>query len=304
MLPPELCGAYITNEPGTNMLLPLFVALSASAFAADTPSWWLRQSVGGQLFPEGAQSDTRAQYRVPLHRSESRLFQTTYAGAGLRAVFTPVNAEVGPRLSIAPIDVFELELQASYLGYYSWGGRGLLPFSTTEGKGSDEREAREAEGFMASGLQLAATPTVKLKFGPVVVFDSATFSALHLENPDGLDAPYVYEPNRDLVVAWDDVLIENQGGVLVELLPGGDKPLLRVGATARYRAALVSGDESTAVGGIVSFKPGTTPAVPTINVLALAYVADADRVGTVPNLQASATWVFETPAGAARPAKP
>jgi hypothetical protein len=52
-----------------------------------------------------------------------------------------------------------------------------------------------------------------------------------------------------------------------------------------------------AVGGLVSFKPGVTPAVPTINVLALAYVVDADRVGTAPNLQASATWVFEKPVG-------
>lgn len=274
-----------------------FALLASAALAADTPHWWLRQSVGGQLFPDGALSDTRLQYRVPLKRSESRLFQTTYAGAGLRAAVTPVNVEVGPRLGFAPIEIFELEVQGSYLGYFSWGGRGLLPFEQTEGKGTEERKAREAEGFMASGLQLAATPTVKVKLGPVVVFDSATFSMLHLENPLGLDAPYVYEPNRDLIVAWDDVLVENQAGVLYEVLPGGERPLLRVGATARNRAALTSGDESVAVGGLVSFRPGHTPAVPTVNVLALAYVVDSDRVGTAPNLQASATWVFEKPTG-------
>lgn len=281
----------------------MFLALfAASAFALDAPSWWLRQSVGGSLFPEGAQVDTRAQYRVPLHRSESRLFHDTYAGAGLRVVFTPVNAEVGPRLSISPIDVFDLEVQASYLGYYSWGGRGLLPFDETSGKGTDERKAREDEGFSGSGLVLSATPTLKAKVGPIVIFDACSFSMLHLENPDGLAAPYVYEPNRDLVVAWDDVLVENQGGLLYEVLPGGTKPLFRVGATVRDRMALESGDRSLTVGGIVSFKPGITPAVPTINVLALAYVIDNDRVGTVPNLQAAATWIFEKPvkAGAAK----
>lgn len=272
------------------MLLSLLISAS---LAADTPSWWLRQSVGGQLFPEGGVADTRGQYRVPLHRSKSRFFQTTYAGAGLRTLVTPVNVEVGPRLGIAPIEIFEFEVQGSYLGYFSWGGRGLLPYDEIGGKGSDERKARESEGFSASGLQLSATPTLKLKFGPIVAFDSATFSVLHLENPLGLSSPYVYEPNRDLIVAWDDVVIENQAGLLYEILPGGDRPPLRVGATARNRAALNSGDESLAVGGLVSFRPGTTPAIPTINVVALAYVVDADRVGTAPNLQASATWVFE-----------
>lgn len=275
----------------------LLALLSSLALANDTPHWWLRQSVGGQLFPEGALSDTRLQYRVPLKRSESRLFKTTYAGAGLRAAVTPVNVEVGPRLGFAPIEVFELEVQGSYLGYFSWGGRGLLPYDQLGGKGTDDRKAREEEGFNASGLQLSATPTVKLKLGPVILFDSATFSVLHLENPLGLDSPYVYEPGRDLIVAWDDILIENQAGALYEILPGGDKALLRVGATVRNRAALTSGDESLAVGGLVSFRPGTTPAVPTINVMALAWVVDSDRVGTAPNLQAAATWVFEKPAG-------
>jgi hypothetical protein len=31
--------------------------------------------------------------------------------------------------------------------------------------------------------------------------------------------------------------------------------------------------------------------------MALAWVVDSDRVGTAPNLQAAATWVFEKPAG-------
>ncbi len=274
------------------MILALF---ATSSLAMDAPSWWLRQSVGGGLFPEGALLDTRGQYRVPLHRSASRVFKDTYAGAGLRVAFSPINAEVGPRLSISPIDVFDLEVQASYLGYYSWGGRGLLPFDAPSGKDTDARKAREAEGFSASGLLVAATPTIKLKFGPIVVFDACTFTALHLENPLGLASPYLYEPTRDLVVAWDDVLVENQGGVLYEVLPGGQKPLLRIGATVRDRMALGSGDRSLVAGGIVSFKPGTTPAVPTINVLALFYLIDADRVGTAPNLQAAATWSFDKP---------
>ena len=146
----------------------LISLLASAAFAADTPSWWLRQSVGGQLFPDGGMSDTRLQYRVPMHRSESRMFQTTYAGAGLRAMVTPVNVDVGPRLGFAPIEMFELEVQGSYLGYFSWGGRGLLPYDVTDGKETDTRKAREAEGFMASGLStgnLGAPLLLRLELG-------------------------------------------------------------------------------------------------------------------------------------------
>ncbi len=275
----------------------MLLLLAPLALALDAPSWWFRESFGGSLFPSGALVDTRVQYRVPLHRAESRLFRETYGGAGLRVAFTPVNAEVGPRFSISPIDMFDLEVQASYLGYYSWGGHGLLPYAATDGKESATRDSRVDDGFMASGLVASATPTLKAKLGPIVAFDACTFTFLHLENPLGKPEPYVYEPNRDLIVAWDDVLVENQGGLLYEVLPGGARPLLRVGATVRERLALNSGDESLVVGGIVSFKPGTTPAIPTVNVLALAYVVDADRVGTTPNLQASATWVVERKAG-------
>lgn len=269
--------------------------LSLSAALAAEPTWWARQSIGGSLFPEGAVSDTRVQLRVPLHRSSSRLFQTTYAGAGARLAVTPVHAELGPRLSIAPVDLFELEVQAAALGYVSWGGRGLLPFGEVDHKLSTDRRARADEQFSGTGLLASATPTVKLKLGPIVMFDSCTLTVLHVDNPAGLDAPWVYEPSRDLIVAWDDVLYENQAGVLAELLPGGAQPLLRVGATVRDRGAVGSGDRSLTVGGLVSFKATAAPAVPTLNLLALAYVIDADRVGTEPNLQLAATWLVEAP---------
>ncbi len=273
----------------------LLLSLAAASAADTTPYWYGRAQLGGGLFSEGALLDVRGQVRTPLWRSESRMFQTTNAGAGLRVGVTPVHAEVGPRLSITPIEMFELEVQGSYLGYFSWGGRGLLPFDAPSGKLSEDRQAREDEQFSSSGLQLSATPTLKLKFGPVILFDSCTFSALHIEAPAEVDSPYVYDPSRDLVVAFDEVVIENQAGVLGEVLPGGQKPLLRVGATMRDRMAMGSGDRSLVVGGLVSFKATAAPAVPTVNVLALAYVIDADRVGTAPNLQLAASWTLEKP---------
>lgn len=67
----------------------MFTLLLTRALAADEPGLWLRQAVGFGGWPSGAVSDTRLQYRAPLHRSESIVFRDTYAGVGGRLAVTP-----------------------------------------------------------------------------------------------------------------------------------------------------------------------------------------------------------------------
>ncbi|MFZ5477306.1 MAG: hypothetical protein ACOZNI_11080 [Myxococcota bacterium] len=270
------------------------IAFVASALAFDGPVWWVKTAVGGGVFPDGAISRTTAQYRAPLHRSESIVFRDTYAGAGLRAVFTPVFADGGAVFSLAPIDVFDVDLSAGAATYYSWGGNGLLAFDAPEGKLTDDRHAREGEDLSTGMLYASAAPTLKAKLGPVIAFDAWTISYVAFDR--AADAPFVYEPGRDLVVAWQDVTTEHQAGLLYQILPGKDRPLLNVGATFRDRKAYGSGDRSAVVGGLVAAKPGTSTAIPTIVVQGLAYVIDADRVGREPNVQLLLSWVIEKPA--------
>lgn len=267
------------------------ILLWSSVSLAGESALWSRQLVGAGAFPLGALSDTRVQVRAPGHRSDSVLFQDTYQGAGLRVQLSPAFVDLGPRLSIAPIDVFDLDLQASWTGYA--GPFAPIGFSELTGKLESDRDARPDEPFPLSKVELAASPTLKAKVGPIVAFDSATFSLVQAQRPEDQLDPYWYEPYRDLVLAWEDVTVENQGAVAWMVLPGEDRPKLWLGGTARYRAALVSTDHTAAAGLLVVCKPGTSATMPTFVGQALAWLADEERVGTAPNLNLAATWTFD-----------
>jgi hypothetical protein len=277
------------------IVLTLLLSFLPDAHAADEPVWWTNQRVAVAGYPSGLISDTRFQYRVPLHRSESIVFQDTYAGFGARVAATPAFTEVGPRLSLAPIDIFDIDLQASWVQYYGKGGIGLLPFEVPEGKLESQRKDRGEESVTSGAFSLTAAPTLKAKVGPVILLDGWTFSYVSVDPGGEHDAPFVYEPYRDLVIGWNDVTVEHQAALLYEALPGGEEPMLRVGATVRDRFAVESKDRSTTAGVIAMVRPGTKAAVPTLVGQALLYVKDADRVGAAPSLALLASWTLEHP---------
>ncbi len=275
----------------------MFLLLAvASVLAADEPSLWTREAVGLAGWPTGILADARIQARTPLHRSDSMLFRNTYAGAGARLLASPAFVDVGPRISLAPVDVFDLEIQASRAWYLplKWS---LMPFDEIRGKTMEARYERPDDAFGAGAWVVSATPTVKLKVGHVVAFDSLAASWIRFEQPDDIDSKWVYEPYRDQLLAWEDVAFEHQAALAWEFLPGGERPLLWTGATFRQRFALESPDRSWVVGPMVVFRASRSPWVPQIIGQCLFYLEDADRVGDVPNLQALAAWVSDRPFG-------
>ncbi|MDP2306245.1 MAG: hypothetical protein Q8P18_09490 [Pseudomonadota bacterium] len=272
------------------MLLPL---LLVSAHAADVPSFYLRQSLGVAGFPTGVISETRFQVRTPLYRSDSMVFQDTYAGAGLRLDLSPAFANPGVQVSLAPIDIFDVDLSATMIGYFP-GPFGPLPYDGLSSKLETVRDEREDHTAVV-GYSLDAAPTLKLKVGPIIGFDAVAISYIHLAQPAGVTAPYVYDPLRDLIVAWDEVYLEHQPALLYEAMPGGEKPLLYFGASWRQRYAFVSGDRSGALGALLVARPGVKPIIPTIIGFAAFYLIDQDRVGKAPFLGMQANWILEPP---------
>lgn len=275
------------------MIAPLLLGV---ALAAEGPSVWVRQSLAVAGWPSGALSNTIAEARVPLHRSESVLFQSTYAGLGAQVMVSPAFVTVGPRLSLAPVDVFDLNLKAAH-GWYFGNGLGLMPFDTLGGTLESDRDARRDEAIGSRMWVFSAEPTLKAKLGPLVAFDAWTVDVLRIERPAGVDAPYTYEPYRDLVVAWDDVALEHHAGLLYEVLPGGERPMLRLGPTFRDRFTTTSKDRSAALGLLVAAKPAPHPAVPTLVGFATWYILDEDREGPIPFLAAQARWELDLPLG-------
>ncbi|MCO4746399.1 MAG: hypothetical protein KC912_16500 [Proteobacteria bacterium] len=259
-----------------------------SADATDGVHIWAQQRVAVAGWPQGAMSDTRVQVRAPMHRSKSVLFQDTYAGAGMRAAVTPAFTAVGPRLSIAPLDIFDLDVQASYIRYYGGKGIGLIAFPETAHKLESDREGRAST--KGDALQVTAAPTLKLKLGPIIAFDSWTFGYTSIAPGQAHDEEMVYEPYSDLVVEWNDITIEQQGAVIYEIVPDEGAAFFWAGVTARDRLAVRSQDRSTTAGLVLRGRPAKGKAMPTITGQALMYLNDADRVGMAPSLALLADW--------------
>ncbi|TNE90438.1 MAG: hypothetical protein EP330_08055 [Deltaproteobacteria bacterium] len=260
----------------------------APADPTDGTHLWARQAVAVAGWPAGAISDTRVQVRAPMYRSDSIVFQDTYMGAGARIAATPAFSEVGPRLSIAPIDVFDMDLQASYIRYYGGTGIGLLPMTATEGKLESERA--DIASVKGDAIRLSAIPTFKIKVGPIIAFDSWTISYTQIAPEKEHTKDLVYEPFNDLVTQWTDITLEQQGAVIYEVIPDEGGVFFWAGATARDRLAVGSKDRSTTAGLVLRARPAKGKGVPTLTGQALMYLNDADRVGHVPSLALLADW--------------
>ncbi len=277
------------------------LAFSASAFAAPAaspgPYLWTRAQLAAGGWPSGLLGDVRVQVRDPLWgSSKSFLLADSYVGAGARIAASPAFVEGGPRLSIAPAAFFDMDVQGSVHRYFD-GGFGLLPFDSPDHKLESERNPRASEVVPDTAWTLSANPTLKAQVGPFVGFDSVIVEAWHVDKVAGATAPYVYEPFRDLVIAWDDVVVEHQPAALWTPWKGdGHQRMLWVGATLRDRYALVSRDHSLTLGPMVNFRPGSrSNAVPMLVLQVLPYLVDADRVGGVPCIQGALVWKAETP---------
>jgi len=272
-------------------------AAPAVAPTSRPPPWlWFREQVGIGGWPTLIQSETRLQGRAALRRSESRLFQNTYVGAGGVLALSPAFLRVGPRFGIQPLDVLEVEVQGDWALILPMLS-GLVAFDETSGKLGSDRAPFGGETPLGQMWSLTVSPTLRLKAGPLVVVGNAQVVWVWVVDPDPGRSPYVYEALRDLVIERQDVLIQQQYALLGEVLPGGARPLLRVGATVRHRLALGSGDLSLVLGGMVTFKPSPKPAWPTFILQVLPYLLDADRVGTFPQVLFAIQWEVSRPKG-------
>jgi hypothetical protein len=270
-----------------------FVLLSTPALAADSPYLWVKPAAALAYGPLGLIGDVKIQARTPLHRSDSIVFQNTYAGIGGRAAITPAFVDVGPRFSLAPIDVFDVDVQLGVRGVWP-SSSGLIPFTQLSGTLDSQRDARKKDARAGQLLYASVNPTFKIKVGPLVAFTSADFAFIH--NIDELATPYVYEAYSDMLIARDDVVLTSYTGILGEILDGKKTAvLLRAGALLRHRQAFVSKDISTAVGGAVTVKPGRKPGWPTVLLGVLGYVRDVDRALKAPNIQLQVSWEMQKP---------
>lgn len=233
-------------------------------------------------WPSGLLGTALVEWRAPLYRSESIVFQDTALGLGGMVLASPVFVGVGPRVAIAPIDVFDVNLKFQRWQYWKSGsGLGGVDALTPM-----LESTRDVTPLNTGAWVGTVEPTLKLKVGSVIAVGAWTIDWFHVEQPGGY--ALLYEPFRDLVVAPDDWLVEQMGIVLYEFR--GDPNGIRVGATVVDRRSLNAGDLSTRVGLIGAVRPADKPGWPTFVSLVNWYVVDGDRVGPIPYMAMQAQW--------------
>lgn len=272
----------------------LALILAPLAHALDQPGVYYRQQIGFGGWPTGLMEESRVQWRAPLARKDgSLMLNDTYAGAGVLVRASPAFVEVGPRLSVQPVDIFELELQFSRLQFFS-KEYALMGFTEARGKLGSERTARaeDGDGVVGGGWSFTASPTIKLKVGPIIAFDSWTVSVFRIDQV--APEPYTYEPWNDLVMAWEDETFEHGAAVLYTAVDSEDDGFtFWIGPWFRDRFTARGPDRSTTLGPAIITHPGRGRFVPTILGRSMFYLIDGDRVGAVPNLQAALIWSFD-----------
>jgi|GEM_PF-1327896 len=252
--------------------------------------------VGAAAFPLGVQGTIVAEPRVALHRSESVLFQSTFAGAGVYFRVTPAFLEVGPQISVKPIEIFELNVVGKYTAHFA-SKNGRVRFDDYAGKSYADRDARLDSPAAASTLYFGISPVLKLKAGPLIVVYGGAI-AYHHTLVDDADDQLLYDAALDLLIYKREWTISHQAVVMAEVLDGEKTASrLRIGASIRQRAALRAKDQTVNLGLITTFKPGRNAAFPEILFLLMPYLRDASggRVLGPPWIALALTWTIDPP---------
>ena len=238
--------------------------------------------------------DSVYEYRVPVMRYGGVMNNDTFLGAGGRLSVSPAFAEGAARLSFQPLDILPITVEAVHTQYWN-SPFGLIGFS--EGSLIDRTDGPDrapryklGEGFGGQMWSVVVSPTFQIKLGQIVGFTGWDFTWMKIvPNKEQAD-PWVFEPFRGMVVAYDDVLFEHTSALLWEPMDGVDRPLLRMGLVLRGKWSSETPDVSLLGGPGAMFKVDTKPTTPTMLVVAAPYFQDPDLVGPIPWVAALATW--------------
>lgn len=271
------------------------ILLVTSAAAADGPSLWVRELGAVTLRPSGVLVDVAAEARAPILRFGGAVFNDTFVGAGARVAASPAFADTALRLSVQPIDVLPITVEAVRTWYWE-SPFGLVPMdSVADTTQRARRPLYEADAdFAGHAWQLSVSPTLQARVGPIVAFSNVTGTFIQVR-PVSPDAPWVYEPFRGLVVAYDDFLVEHTSAVLWEPADGEDRALVRVGPVMRGKSSRETPDATLTLGGLLQWRPGKRESAPALTALVSAYLVDPDFEGPIPSVVLLLTSASEHP---------
>lgn len=223
--------------------------LGTPAFAEEL-RWEQTHTAAVQLNPLGASVLSQLRLSVPLWKERSGvLWDGTRVEAGLINQLTPAFDQLGVRLFVEPIAVFDVALvMAARLSYAGLG----FPSRELASYDGVPDEGRKRDTHVGSVARIV--PRLKAAYGPFAMINATalTWTAFPEEEfPQG----YLYEPVADAVVRTRDLVVANSttivwrrslggaqlilgGEYLWQAVPNGGEPTQRVAALSALDAAI------------------------------------------------------------------
>ena len=258
---------------------------------SDKPHLYVRELVAVAGQPGGAITEVLVEGRAPVMRYGDPISNMTFIGGGARLAVSPAHIDMAVRSTFQLIDILPITVELVHTRYFD-GPFAPLGYEEYRSIKAKERDPLYAAGlgFGTGAVTAIVNPTLQIKLGQLVGFSSWTLSWVAIKQPAGVDTPLIFEPARNMVIGWNDRLLEHTSAALWEPLDGVGQPLVRVGAALRGNGSSVSPDHTLMLGAIGMWKPGVKPGVPTFMVLVAPYLKDLDFMGPIPYTAFVSTW--------------
>ncbi|MBN1603000.1 MAG: hypothetical protein JW915_15430 [Chitinispirillaceae bacterium] len=166
--------------------------------------WFYTQSAGFSWNPLGVLVDGTLAKRVALYPSRKGvLWESGKMEFALRDEWTPVDNLLSFVYTLQPIAFFEITFKTGFFTQFDELGYGCFRLNSPDGK--YDASTRKKTGYDdAVGYWLTVNPTLKLKFGNVVMLNSFSLNTISV-NGDG----YYHEVRSNLVHKTSDLDIQN-----------------------------------------------------------------------------------------------
>ena len=212
------------------------------------PKLVLSNLVGIKYGEWGLENQTRIGLCTPLVRKPGVLFDYSFAEVGFVMHFTPIYVMPGAYLTLAPLSILQLQVEAAPILYWPIGvaSAGYYPLDSIESDYSKASLPAE-DGGTAQGGYVRFGPTLQLAvpLGPLrlIVVDSLRFEFFSIGESD-----FYFHNRNDLPAARDQWFMDNMAIVLVEI-PLSTEVKLRVGANDQITRTLPEKAISNALRG-------------------------------------------------------
>lgn len=219
-------SARLLAQISRSLVLLAFAVPFAVTFAhaeKTQPGFFFSQAIGGSYNPLGLILDTKLLWRAALVPKDGLLWESTKVEAGIQNEWTPADNILSARLDIEPIAFFGLICKAGSYGMFNELGYGCYRISSPASPYGPQA-LKSIVSTDAHGYWISVAPTLKAKFGRLIVLNTTTVDQLAVDGTGYFLEVRSYLPHRTR-----DLDVTNDAFVLAEC-----NPWLLAGATYHY----------------------------------------------------------------------